>query len=158
MKPVFKTRAIITTYWDCGNKDCNHRTERVAQDCMTKRAEVLARNHTGIRWTDDNLIELLTAHQSGIIQRDLSRKLSLSPERVRQLLRKASRISSTEIAYNDEFGSLNPRARNCLHSAGIRTVADARAAMSSGALDNIPNFGARSKSEVMALLAGSHRK
>jgi len=158
MKPVFKTRAIISTYWDCGNKDCNHRTERVAQDCMTKRAEVLARNHIGIRWTDDALVDLLTAHQSGITQRDLSRKSSLSPERVRQLLRKASMISSKEIAYNDEFGSLNPRARICLHNAGVRTIAEARAAMSSGALDNIPNFGARCKSEVMALLAGSHRK
>lgn len=153
MKPKLKTELVRVEYWDCGNPDHRHKTEDVAQACIEKREARTALNTGARKWTNEAYAAVLAEHRAGARQVDLAKSLGLSPERVRQVLAKAERLERA-VASTDPLDTLSVRTRNCLLSQNLRTVEAVRAALASGMLDDVPNLGDVSKSEVLRWLDG----
>jgi len=147
MKPKLKAELVRVEYWDCGNPDHRHKTEDVALACIAKREARTALNTGARKWTNEAYAAVLAEHRAGARQCDMAKSLSLSPERVRQVLAKAARLERAG-ASTDPLDTLSVRTRNCLLSQNLRTVEAVRAALAAGMLDDVPNLGDVSKSEV----------
>jgi len=106
---------------------------------------------TRLMWTDAAYAEVLREHRSGARQCDIARRLSKSPERVRQIIAKAIRIENAGVS-TDPLDTLSKRTRNCLETLGLSTVDNVRSAMSEGILDRVKNLGAGSKNELQGWL------
>jgi DNA-directed RNA polymerase alpha subunit len=153
MKPKLKTKIVRVEYWDCGNPDHRHKNKDVALACIEKR-EARTTLSTGARkWTNEAYSAVLAEHRAGSRQCDLAKSLGLSPESVRKILAKAEQLERA-VASNEPLDTLSVRARNCLLSQNLRTVESVRAALAAGMLDDVPNFGDVSKSEVRRWLYG----
>lgn len=153
MKPKLKAELVRVEYWDCGNPDHRHKTEDVALACIAKREARTALNTGARKWTNEAYAAVLAEHRAGARQCDLAKSLDLSRERVRQVLAKAARLERA-VASTDPLDTLSVRTRNCLLSQDLRTVEAVRAVLAAGMLDDVPNLGDVSKSEVRRWLDG----
>jgi DNA-directed RNA polymerase alpha subunit len=70
-----------------------------------------------------------------------------------QIINKAERLEQNAES-TDPLDNLSVRTKNCLMSVGLYTAAAVRAALADGKLDNIPNLGRLSKTEVWRWLDG----
>ena len=153
MKPKFKTELVRIEYWDCGNPDHRHKTEDVALACIKKRDRAQAFNADARSWTNEAYAQLLAEHRAGARKCDLAKSLQLSRAHVGQLIAKAERLERAR-ASTDPLDVLSVRTKNCLRAENLYTVAAVRAALEDGMLDDVPNLGDVSKSEVRRWLDG----
>lgn len=103
------------------------------------------------KWTNEEYANVLKLHREGAKNSDLARSLGLSHQRVRDVIRTAERLETMD-ASNDPMNLLSARTRNALRSEELRTVESVREAVFNGKIDNIPNFGEVSKTEVLRWL------
>lgn len=153
MEPNLKTELVRVEYWDCGNLDHRHVSEKVARSCIEKCERRTAFAAGARRWTNEAYAAVLRQHRDGARQCDLARSLGLSATRIRQILDKAERLERAEESA-DPIDKLSVRTRNCLRSQALCTVEAVRAALAEGRLDDVPNLGSVSKDEVRRWLAG----
>lgn len=153
MKPKLKTELVRIEYWDCGNPDHRHKTEAVALNCVAKREKRSALSTGARKWTHEAHAAVLAEHRAGARQCDLAKSLGLSPARVRQVLAEAERFERAG-ASSDPLDTLSTRTRNCMMAEGLHTVEAVRGALADGRLDDVPNLGEVSKSEVRRWLVG----
>ncbi|OGT89256.1 MAG: hypothetical protein A2286_14140 [Gammaproteobacteria bacterium RIFOXYA12_FULL_61_12] len=148
-----KPKLVRVEYWDCGSADHRHKTEDAALDCIAKRGKRTPPNTGARKWTNEACAAVLAEHRAGARQCDLAKSLGLSPERVRRVLAKAEQLDYA-VASTDPLDRLSVRTRNCLLSQNLRTVDQVRTALADGRLDDVPNLGKVSKTEVRQWLDG----
>jgi len=153
MKPKLKTEIVRIEYWDCGNHDHRHKTEDIAWTCCQKREKRITIGIGPRKWTNEAYAVVLSEHRGGARKCDLARSLRLSPTRVAQVLKKAERLEREQVSPSP-LDTLSVRTRNCLLAQNLHTVEEVRAKLASGKLDDVQNFGARTKDEVQRWLDG----
>ena len=131
MTQILKSRpkqsdAIV---WDCGIATHHHQTQRVADNCIAKRAEQAARRPGR---TQEELAALLREHRAGgITLAAFALRLGVGKERVRQLLMKAEYLERRNASPNP-LHRLPRHLVGELMVAGIETFEAARAAVLDG--------------------------
>ena len=150
-KKIVRLRKVV--YFDCGSPGHNHKTKRVAQNCIDKKKRK-AESKPQITWTKEMYAAILDEHRNVASQRDLARKLSLSPERVRQVLSKAARLEREPQVQDDPFCKLDTRIRHHLFAEGLNTVESVLLALQAGSIDSVPGLGKLSKTKIRRWLNG----
>lgn len=114
-----------------------------------RQAELEQSNRkSDIRWTPELLQETLEKHRNGERQCDIARRFNISQERARQVICKAIRLEREKLKVHLLDG-LSSRTKNLLLQNRIRNKDAARFAIYTGALEGVPNFGEKTKDEVL---------
>jgi hypothetical protein len=148
-----KPELINAEYWRCNNHWHRHKTEAEAGACIEKMQSHAAVSTGARRWTKEAYAAVLKQYQGGARKCDIARSLCLSSTRMGQIINKAERLEQNAES-TDPLDKLSVRTKNCLMSVGLYTAAAVRAALADGKLDNIPNLGRLSKTEVWRWLDG----
>ena len=93
MKAARKTELVEAVYWDCGNSEHRHKSERVAQNCIDREAK---KGPPAKRWSREELIDIESQNNNCDNSAALARKLRMSATNLSRLVRRAERIKRYE--------------------------------------------------------------
>ena len=156
MKPklITTTQTFAVAYWDCGQSGHRHKTEGVAQACVSRQQEKVANRAAGrtsgpnaIRWTSTLCAFVLQEYRDGARKCDLARKYCVSYERIRQVLYRAERIEKYPLL------GLKAKIRKGMYCSGLRTIEEIRTALANGKLGHVQDIGPEGENDIRRLLA-----
>jgi hypothetical protein len=99
MKPKKKTIYVKAEYWDCGHPDHRHKTEKVAQECITKGGNVQKKSlHDQLAINRERWIVATVMMIYGHTAKEAGDQIGVSEGRARQIVK---RIISRASRYID---------------------------------------------------------
>ena len=151
MKTQRKDLTVTREYWTCLDSAHHHTTPAVAEACIQRNADKVARKAHAVHLSIKDNATIWQELQQGARIVDLARRYNVSSSRIIGARFAAIRAEKPpEIACLE---GLSTRAKNILLSEGITTFADAYARWQQGDMPKIPNCGRHALAEISQWLA-----
>ena len=77
MRPIKKKLVVEVVYWDCGHPDHQHKSEKMAAECIKKR-ERSAKRAPHVEWSDENRKKIIQMNESGFSLEEIRKEFGWS--------------------------------------------------------------------------------